>query len=277
MRKVLAITVALMLAAMVLTPAMGYTIQSAGNQSYTAQSSERMNYTVSSGTPAHELTLAMMPIKTISGPAVQTTRVASSFKAGRAVPYSIKLDTGVKAAPEGIQIAKEPARLGEGAPAETEPVVEAPPVEAPPVNETPEEAPVVEAPVEEPMFSISGFVFDDVNGNGAMDENETALANWTVALEQPAGTVIANATTMEDGSYSFMGLLAGDYAVSEVLPMGWALIAPVDGKHLVTLTDADATGLNFANQLLPVPEAPVEPAPENATVVEEPVVEAVPQ
>ena len=41
MRKVLAITVALMIAAIVLMPALGYTNQAAGNQSYTAKSGDK--------------------------------------------------------------------------------------------------------------------------------------------------------------------------------------------------------------------------------------------
>ena len=47
MRKVLAITVALMIAAIVLMPALGYTNQVAGNQSYTAISAGRVNYSIS--------------------------------------------------------------------------------------------------------------------------------------------------------------------------------------------------------------------------------------
>jgi len=83
MRKVLAITVALMIAAVVLSPAMGYTIQSAGNQSYSVQS-EKTNYTISAGTPGHALTLETVPGKTTPSAAVQVTRVPYSFKPGGA-------------------------------------------------------------------------------------------------------------------------------------------------------------------------------------------------
>jgi hypothetical protein len=279
MRKVLAITVALMLAALVLSPAMGYTIQSAGNQAYTAQSGDRINYTIESGTAAHELTLNTIPVNSNTAPAVVTTRMPTSFKPGRVAPYSIKLDMGVQAEPEGIQIVPETARLGEGAAAEAAPVVEEPPVEAPPVTEPAvtepapvEEAPVEEAPVEAPAeeatFSIMGYVFDDMNGDGIMDENETGLAGWTVNLEQPVDTIIANLTTEEDGSYIFSGLSAGEYAVSEMLPVGWALIAPLDGKLVVNITDSDMTAQNFANQMItaPVAEEPVEEAVSDVVV-----------
>lgn len=269
MRKVLAITVALMIAAVVLSPAMGYTIQSAGNQSYSVQS-EKINYTISAGTPGHALTLETIPGKTTPSAAVQVTRVPYSFKPGGAVPYSVKLESGVQAAPAGG------VTTGVTTPA-VEPVVTPPVVEAPPVNETPavvevpvNETPVVEAPVnvtptapvEEPAFSIMGKVFDDANGNGAVDENETGLAGWTVSLEQPVGTVIANQTTAEDGSYAFMGLSAGEYAVSEIVQMGWTLVSPADGKYVVTVTNMTIANLDFANQMLPV-----EAAPENATEI----------
>lgn len=281
MRKVLAITVALMIAAVILSPAMGYSIQSAGNQSYTAQTGPKVNYTVSTGTPAHTLTLDMIPVRTTGAAAVQASRVPYSFQAGKAVPYSMKLETGVQAVPEGIQTPPGTARAGAATQPSTE-VVEQPPVvenmteAAPvvaPVNETPVvEAPANEtpvAPVEETKFSIMGKVFDDANGNGAIDENETGLAGWTVDLEQPAGTMIANATTAEDGSYAFLGLNPGDYAVSEVVQMGWTLISPADGKYTVTITNTTVANLDFANQMLPVEAAPANvTAPENATVPE---------
>ena len=60
MRKVLAITVALMMAVIVLMPALGYTAQIAGNQSYTATSGRRVDYTFLSGVLAHNMTQDMV-------------------------------------------------------------------------------------------------------------------------------------------------------------------------------------------------------------------------
>ena len=60
MRKVLAITVALMIAVIVSMPALGYTAQIAGNQSYTATSGPRVDYTFSSGVVAHNMTQDMV-------------------------------------------------------------------------------------------------------------------------------------------------------------------------------------------------------------------------
>ncbi len=255
MSKVLAITVALMIAAMVLTPALGYTGQSGGNQSYTAVSGARVAYSMSSGVPAHNLTQEMIASKySISAPAVQGARVPYSIKLGTAVPYSAKLVGVSNAVPEGIQVKKEAARAG------AEQIVSAPVIVndtvLAPANVTPA------VPVEQPKFSIAGVVFDDVEGTGVMEANEVGLANWTVNLEQPAGTVIDSATTTMDGKFAFLDLAAGEYTVSEVIQMGWNLIAPADNKITVTITNASVSDLAFANQMIPE-VVPV--APENAT------------
>jgi hypothetical protein len=267
MRKVLAITVALMIAAMVLTPALGYTDQSAGNQSYTITSSGRVPYSISSGVPAHNLTQEMVASKySIKAPAVQGSRVPYSFQQGRAVPYSMKLVGVSNALPEGYQTTKEAETLGMVNKAEevTE-QIGVPPVsatETPAPNETAATNLTAVTPAEQPKFSITGVVFDDLEGNGVMDGNEAGLANWTVNLEQPAGTVVQSATTTMDGKFAFTDLAAGEYTVSEVMQMGWNLIAPADNKFTVTVTNASVSDLAFANQMVPV-EVPA--VPENVT------------
>jgi hypothetical protein len=280
MKKVLAITVALIMAAVVLMPALGYTDQSAGNQSYTATSAGRVNYSFSTGVPAHNLTENMVINKySVRTPSVQSTRVAYSFKQGTVTPYSINLVGVNNALKEGYQTKKAPAVLGSlaktsetvGVPAPSA----APAAVAPAANVT--AAPVVEAPanvtvapvVVAPKFTIEGMAFNDMNGNGTMDNNETGLADWTVNLEQPAGTVVTKANTTMDGKFVFSDLSAGEYVVSEVLKMGYKLVSPADGKFTENITDKSVTGLVFANQAMPVAaeNAPVAPVvvPSNVT------------
>ncbi|MCX6675933.1 MAG: SpaA isopeptide-forming pilin-related protein [Methanothrix sp.] len=268
MRKVWAMSIALMIAAIILTPALGYTLQSAGNQSYTASSGARVNYTVGSGTAAHNLTMEMILTKmNIPGPAVTGTRSPYSFKPGPAVPYSMKLP-GVTGVREGYQTKKAPAVVGK---TYTETVAQpaAPETVAPAVTPeigTPVEAPVNETPVvpaEQPKFTIEGIVYDDAEGNGLMDNNETGMANRTVNLEQPAGTVINTATTDANGKFAFADLAAGEYIVSQILQMGWNLIAPADGKIPVVITNESMTTLQFANQMAP-PAPAVVPMNETA-------------
>lgn len=264
MRKVLAITMAFMMAAIVLMPALGYTGQSAGNQSYTVVSGGRVDYSVSSGVPAHNLTQEIVASKySIHTPAVQSNRVAYSLKQGTVMPYSFNLVGVNNALSQGDLTKKAPAVLGNvaktaetiGIPNVTAPVETAPVVETEPANMT-------AAPVVAPTFTIEGMVFDDMNGNGTMDNNETGLADWTVNLEQPAGMVIMSANTTMDGKFMFTDLSAGEYIVSEVVKMGWTPVSPADGKFSENVTDMSVTGLAFANQAVPV-------AMENTTVATE--------
>jgi hypothetical protein len=132
-------------------------------------------------------------------------------------------------------------------------VTATPAVETTPANVT--VTPVVVAP----KFTIEGMAFNDMNGNGTMDNNETGLADWTVNLEQPAGMVVMSANTTMDGKFVFSDLSAGEYVVSEVLKMGYKLVSPADGKFTENISDKSVTGLVFANQAMPV-------AVENATV-----------
>jgi hypothetical protein len=261
MRKVWAMSIALMIAAIILTPALGYTLQSAGNQSYTASSGARVNYTVGSGTAAHNLTMEMVLAKmNIPGPAVTGSRSPYSFKPGPAVPYSMMLP-GVTGVREGYQTKKAPAVVGK---TYTETVAQPAAQETVTQPAAPETvAPAIPA---EPKFTIEGIVYDDAEGNGLMDNNETGMANWTVNLEQPAGTVINTATTDATGKFTFADLAAGEYIVSEVLQMGWNLIAPADGKIPVVITNESMTTLQFANQMAPpAPAAEPEVVPMNET------------
>jgi hypothetical protein len=63
--------------------------------------------------------------------------------------------------------------------------------------------------------SIGGMVWDDVNGDGIMDTEETGLEGAMVALDAE-GMETATAVTGADGTYTFEGLASGFYTVSKV-------------------------------------------------------------
>jgi hypothetical protein len=70
--------------------------------------------------------------------------------------------------------------------------------------------------------SISGSVRDDPNGNGATDSGELGLGGATVGFDTNGDQALdVTTTTADDGSYSFTGLAAGTYQVSELLPPGF--------------------------------------------------------
>jgi hypothetical protein len=213
MRRVLAITIAIMFVAFVLSPTMGYSVQS-GNHSYSIKST-RVNYTISPQAPSHQ-------------PAV----VVSSK------PYS-SLKYGALFQPESTGIGETAKSNVIGLSTPSDAAIQA-------RTNTPA------APMTEPMLLIQGIVYGDQNGNAKMDSNETGLANWTINLEQPPGNVISRATTNNDGRYGFYSLVPGEYAVVENLEIGWNLTTPLDGKYAVNLT-SNTTMLNFGNKMIPAP------------------------
>ncbi len=279
MRKVLAVITALVLAAIVLAPAMGYSISPQGRTNYTINS-ERVNYTIGSGTPAHEMVPSEEVAEHYPTYSISSTPMPYSFKLGATTPYSIKpginptkVETlgGYKSSAlgtservgNGLILPKEPENkteqaIGHPVPAEkpaasnvidlTKPANLAKPTNA----TTPTNATNATAPAPAVVkFSIMGKV---------ADENKTGLADVKVNLEQPAKTVISNTTTTKDGSYSFPGLMPGDYVVAEVLPANWTAVTPADGMASVTLKDKDMT-IDFVNKMMPAPApAPAMPA-----------------
>jgi hypothetical protein len=249
MRKVLAITVALMIAAIVSMPALGYTTQTAGNQAFTATSGARVGFSIASGAAGHNLTPDMVTSESQArAPAVQSNRVAYSIKQGTAMPYSVNLMG------EGYQT-QAPVVLGSVAAMEETQIMPAPEtveaIEAAPIVEAVDTNMTVAPEVVVPKFTIEGMAFNDADGNSTMENNETVLANWTINLEQPAGNVIMSANTSIDGTFAFSDLYAGEYIVSEVLMTGWRYVYPSDGKFAVNVTDTNVSGLVFANQLMP--------------------------
>lgn len=93
--------------------------------------------------------------------------------------------------------------------------------------------------------SISGVVFNDLNGDGIQNAGETGLAGWTVNLDTNAdGTVDATTVSGVGGNYSFAGLASGTYRVREVVQAGFVQTSanPAD----LVLNSTNAT-VNFGN------------------------------
>jgi hypothetical protein len=85
--------------------------------------------------------------------------------------------------------------------------------------------------------SISGTVFNDLNGNGTQDSGDGALSGRVIELEDAAGNVLATTTTDRNGHYAFSslnGIATGQYQVAAAsLPNGW------------TMTTAEVVGSTF--------------------------------
>jgi plastocyanin/regulation of enolase protein 1 (concanavalin A-like superfamily) len=71
-------------------------------------------------------------------------------------------------------------------------------------------------PTSVPVFTISGTVYVDSNGNGAKDTGEPGFSGATVALSGNG-----NSTTNASGTYTFSNITAGSYPVTLTLPSGY--------------------------------------------------------
>jgi uncharacterized repeat protein (TIGR01451 family) len=104
-----------------------------------------------------------------------------------------------------------------------------------------------------PVFvpaKISGYKFNDLNGNGVWDKpSEPALSGWTITL---SGPISDTKVTDVNGYYEFTGLTAGTYTISEALQAGWIQTAPTPappGTYTVSITTSGqvVTGKDFGN------------------------------
>jgi len=102
----------------------------------------------------------------------------------------------------------------------------APPPPPPPPPPAPP-APPPPPPPPASTVDISGSVFFDLDSNGIMGPDEVGLSGWQV---QVSGPVTQTASTDGNGSYSFVGLTAGNYTVCVLPPMGWTQVSPTGGS-----------------------------------------------
>jgi mucin-19 len=72
------------------------------------------------------------------------------------------------------------------------------------------------------LGTITGTVWNDLNGNGTMDPGELPLAGVTVSLYDNANTLIGTAVTAADGTYLFSDLTDGNYTVIETDRTGYS-------------------------------------------------------
>ena len=84
-----------------------------------------------------------------------------------------------------------------------------------------------------PAATINGKVYVDANNDGVAGSGEAGIGAVTVTLSGPVTRVVQTAS---DGSYSFSGLLAGTYTVTETQPS-----THFDGKDTVGSTGGSAT------------------------------------
>jgi hypothetical protein len=101
-------------------------------------------------------------------------------------------------------------------------------------------------------FSVSGYKYEDMLGNGVWDAGDTGLAGWTITLERSTdGGTNWNAydttTTDSSGYYEFKVCEGGLYRVSEVVVSGWVATAPISFEFTgISGQDRTYNFFNFA-------------------------------
>ena len=100
--------------------------------------------------------------------------------------------------------------------------------------------------------SISGTVYEDLNGNGSDDGQDVGLSGVNVFIDENNngafdGTDIIT-TTDANGNYTFAGLAAGNYSVVEQVPTGWEATpqgSPVISHSVTVSANQDLLNQNF--------------------------------
>jgi uncharacterized repeat protein (TIGR01451 family) len=100
------------------------------------------------------------------------------------------------------------------------------------------------------LASIGDRVWYDTNDNGLQDGGESGVAGVTVTLYNSSGTAIATTTTNASGSYSFTGLVPGDYSVGFTLPAGHVFSRRDQGANDAIDSDPDRTTGRTVNTTL---------------------------
>jgi uncharacterized repeat protein (TIGR01451 family) len=101
--------------------------------------------------------------------------------------------------------------------------------------------------------SISGYKFNDLNGNGIWDMGEPALEGWTVFIDEDFDGIFdasePSTTTDSFGYFEFTGLLADLYRIAEVQQSGWVQTYPATSYHDVDIhTLVSSEENNFGNR-----------------------------
>jgi methionine-rich copper-binding protein CopC/protocatechuate 3,4-dioxygenase beta subunit len=99
------------------------------------------------------------------------------------------------------------------------------------------------------LVNVYGEVYNDLNGNGNLDNGEPGLPGWTVTLYDPSGNVVATTVSDANGNYTFSNLFPATFTLSETLQNGWIQTEPVNPNYyqFTTQSGTNETGLNFGN------------------------------
>jgi SdrD B-like domain len=110
--------------------------------------------------------------------------------------------------------------------------------------------------------SVSGVVYNDLNGNGVPDPGEPGLAGSTVDLLNSANTIISSTTSDANGDYSFSISSSGSFTLEEIVPGGFFQTQPgPPGTYSFTTTSGiNILGEDFGDEQGTAPSPVPEPS-----------------
>ena len=101
--------------------------------------------------------------------------------------------------------------------------------------------------------SLSGHLWNDVDGNGVQSAGEAPLAGWQVFVDSNGNGTLdsgeGSQTTDASGSYSFGNLAYGNVTLRDVVPATWVATNPIAGVNTIHLLNGEnRSGADFGNR-----------------------------
>ncbi|MBI5215324.1 MAG: hypothetical protein HY960_06185, partial [Ignavibacteriae bacterium] len=94
------------------------------------------------------------------------------------------------------------------------------------------------------IATISGMKFNDLDGDGIKDADESGISGWRISLNNGLMSVVTDLT----GRYEFAGITPGTYTVSEEQKENWVQTYPLTGVYNISVDyNNDYTGNDFGN------------------------------
>jgi hypothetical protein len=97
------------------------------------------------------------------------------------------------------------------------------------------------------LATISGTVFNDVNGNGIQDSGDLGTPGWTVDLFDSHGNLVQSQVTDVNGNFNFMGVGPGTFTIQEAYQVGFVETTTPTSYSVTTMSGSATTGLLFGN------------------------------
>ncbi len=106
-------------------------------------------------------------------------------------------------------------------------------------------------------ITLSGNIYNDLDGNGVHGPTEPGLAGFTVDLEDSSGNVLATVLTDSSGNYNFSGVIGGTYIIAQVIPTNWVQTQPLYPTvyTFTTQSGQNLLALNFGDHASPALDA----------------------